>query len=93
MFEGKVLDVYMEGRESHHDIAEGTIAGEMHLMTGQEPVAAGLCAHLRKEDTLTGAHRAHHFALGKGMSIRAIAAEIMMKRTGDCKGKGGTSSV
>lgn len=71
------------------DIGAGLIPGEMHLAAGQEPVAVGLCANLRKGDAITGPHRPHHLALAKGVDMKAMTAEIFGRTTGLGKGKGG----
>ena len=42
------------------DIGKGLVPGEMHLSAGQEPVAAGVCAHLTPDDAVTATHRPHH---------------------------------
>lgn len=88
-FEETIAEVYMEGKAPAFDIGSGPVPGEMHLAAGQEPPAAGVCAHLRKEDTVTGPHRAHHIAIAKGVDLRTMAAEIFGKRTGLGQGKGG----
>lgn len=41
---------------------------------GQEPVAVGVCAHLRDTDTVVGTHRPHHFAIAKGVPLDRMAA-------------------
>jgi pyruvate dehydrogenase E1 component alpha subunit len=71
------------------DIGAGPVPGEMHLAAGQEPVAVGVCAHLRDDDTMIGTHRPHHFAIAKGVSLDVMAAEIYGKATGLSRGKGG----
>ena len=71
------------------DIGAGPVPGEMHLAAGQEPVAVGVCAHLRREDTVVGAHRPHHFAIAKGVDLDAMTAEMFGKATGLGRGKGG----
>jgi len=88
-FEETMAQVYMEGKTPVFDIGGGTVPGEMHLAAGQEPVAVGVCAHLRASDTVTGPHRAHHFAIAKGVNLKKMAAEIFGKETGLGKGKGG----
>ncbi len=88
-FEETMARVYMEGKTPVFDIAAGPVPGEMHLAAGQEAVAAGVCAHLRPEDTVAGTHRAHHFAIAKGVDLKAMAAEIFGKDTGLSHGKGG----
>jgi TPP-dependent pyruvate/acetoin dehydrogenase alpha subunit len=89
VFEEKLVEVYLEGKAPAFDIAAGPVPGEMHLAAGQEPVAAGVCAHLRPSDAVTATHRPHHIALAHGMDMRAMAAEIFGKAAGLCHGKGG----
>jgi TPP-dependent pyruvate/acetoin dehydrogenase alpha subunit len=61
----------------------------MHLAAGQEPVAAGVCLHLRASDAVTATHRPHHIALAHGMEMQRMMAEIFGKDTGLGHGKGG----
>jgi Dehydrogenase E1 component len=95
-FEERMVNVYLEGKlppAIQHglafDIAGGPVPGEMHLAAGQEPVAVGVCAHLRDEDTVVGTHRPHHFAIAKGVPLDRMAAELFGKATGLSRGKGG----
>ncbi|MEZ5118267.1 MAG: thiamine pyrophosphate-dependent dehydrogenase E1 component subunit alpha [Candidatus Nanopelagicales bacterium] len=71
------------------DIGAGLIPGEMHLAAGQEPVAVGVCAHLRTEDAVTGPHRPHHLALAKGVDMKKMTAEIYGREGGLGHGRGG----
>jgi len=89
IFEETIQKVYMEGKTPAFDIAAGPIPGEMHLAAGQEPVAAGVCIHLRPSDAVTATHRPHHVALAHGMDMKKLAAEIFGKDTGLGHGKGG----
>ncbi len=95
-FEETMAKVYLEGKLPPHiqkglafDIGGGPVPGEMHLAAGQEPVAVGVCAHLRREDTVVGTHRPHHFAIAKGVPLQSMAAEMFGKEAGLCRGKGG----
>jgi TPP-dependent pyruvate/acetoin dehydrogenase alpha subunit len=95
-FEERMVNVYLEGKLPPSiqpglafDIAGGPVPGEMHLAAGQEPVAVGVCAHLRDEDTVVGTHRPHHFAIAKGVPLDRMAAELFGKATGLSRGKGG----
>jgi TPP-dependent pyruvate/acetoin dehydrogenase alpha subunit len=89
IFEETLEAVYMEGKTPAFDIAAGTVPGEMHLSSGQEPVAVGVCAHLRPTDAITATHRPHHQALAHGVDMKRMAAEIFGKETGLGHGKGG----
>lgn len=95
-FEDTMVKVYLEGKLPPHiqkglafDIGGGPVPGEMHLAAGQEPVAVGVCAHLRDDDTVVGTHRPHHFAIAKGVHMGPMAAEMFGKASGLGRGKGG----
>lgn len=89
IFEETLVQVYMEGKTPAFDIAAGPVPGEMHLAAGQEPVAVGVCAHLRPTDAITATHRPHHQALAHGVDMKRMAAEIFGKDAGLGHGKGG----
>jgi len=61
-----------------------------HLSIGQEAAIAGACLALRDDDYVTGTHRSHGHPIGKGAEIAPLMAEIFGKRTGICKGLGGS---
>ncbi len=88
-FEDTMVEAYSEGKTPVFNIGAGPVPGEMHLCTGQEPAAVGICAHLTKEDTVTSPHRPHHHAIAKGVNLKQMAAEMFGKSTGLGKGKGG----
>ncbi|WP_241535801.1 thiamine pyrophosphate-dependent dehydrogenase E1 component subunit alpha [Indiicoccus explosivorum] len=88
-YEDQMVEVYTEGKKPVFNIGAGTVPGEMHLSTGQEPAAVGIGAHLKKEDTVTSPHRPHHHAIAKGVDLKRMTAEIFGKETGLGKGKGG----
>jgi TPP-dependent pyruvate/acetoin dehydrogenase alpha subunit len=72
---------------------QGAMPGTIHLYQGQEAVAAGVCANLRKEDIITSTHRPHGHAIAKGVSLKSMMAELFAKSTGCSKGKGGSMHV
>jgi len=88
-YEETLGKIYYEGKSPIFDISAGPIPGELHLSSGQESSAVGVCAHLKPEDAVVGTHRIHHFAIAKGVDLRAMTAEIFGKRTGLSAGKGG----
>jgi pyruvate dehydrogenase E1 component alpha subunit len=61
-----------------------------HLCTGQEAVAAGVCAALRRDDFVVSTHRSHGHYLAKGGDLKKMIAEIYGKETGCSSGKGGS---
>lgn len=88
-FEAAIAGIYMEGKTPAFNMADGPIPGEMHLSDGQEPVAIGVCAHLKADDVVTATHRPHHQAIAKGVDLKKMAAEIFGKKTGLSGGRGG----
>ena len=73
--------------------AAGKIPGFVHLCAGQEAVAAGVCANLRKDDYITSNHRGHGHCIAKGGDLKRMMAELFAKSTGYCKGKGGSMHI
>jgi pyruvate dehydrogenase E1 component alpha subunit len=88
-FEAAVKRAYLEGKQPLFNMAKGPIPGEMHLSDGQEPCAVGVCAHLRKDDTVTATHRPHHVAIAKGVNLKGMTAEIFGRKAGLSGGRGG----
>lgn len=75
------------------EAAAGRLPGAVHLYIGQEAIATGVCAQLSETDWITSTHRGHGHFLAKGGDPRAMMAEIWGKRTGICKGMGGSMHV
>jgi len=82
-FEEKVFDLY----------GQNLVPGTIHLYAGQEAVAVGVCANLRKDDYITSTHRGHGHCIAKGARLDKTMAEILGKKTGYCKGKGGSMHI
>lgn len=68
----------------------GLIPGPCHTYVGEEAVATGVCARLRSDDVVFSTHRGHGHALAKGVTARAVAAELFGKATGCSQGRGGS---
>jgi pyruvate dehydrogenase E1 component alpha subunit len=83
LFEEKVFELY----------AQNLVPGTIHLYTGQEAVAVGVCSALRKDDYITSTHRGHGHCIAKGADVKRVMAEILGKKTGYCKGKGGSMHI
>jgi TPP-dependent pyruvate/acetoin dehydrogenase alpha subunit len=82
-FEERVRDLFAGGR----------LPGFVHLSIGQEGVAAGACAALRPDDYVLSTHRGHGHMVAKGADTARMMAELYAKRTGSCKGKGGSMHI
>jgi len=82
-FEEKVFELY----------AQNLVPGTIHLYAGEEAVAVGVCSNLRKDDYITSTHRGHGHCIAKGAELKRVMAEILGKKTGYCKGKGGSMHI
>jgi len=83
LFEEKVFDLY----------GQNLVPGTIHLYAGEEAVAVGVCSNLSKDDYLTSTHRGHGHCIAKGADLKRTMAEILGKKTGYCKGKGGSMHI
>jgi len=82
-FESKAVDLF----------AEGQIPGFLHSYLGEEAIATGVCANLRKTDFITSTHRGHGHIIAKGGDTKYMMAELYGRTTGYCKGKGGSMHI
>jgi 2-oxoisovalerate dehydrogenase E1 component len=85
-------------RAFEESLAEAFAKGDLptetiHLSTGQEATAVGVCFALQADDYVATTHRGHGHLLAKGAHLRGMMAELYGKRTGLCKGKGGSMHV
>ena len=69
------------------------VRGPLHLSTGQEAVAAGVCMNLQREDLLTSTHRGHGHTLAKGADSTRMMCELFGRASGYNKGKGGSMHI
>lgn len=69
---------------------ENEMQTPVHLCIGQEAVAVGACAHLKKNDYISSNHRGHGHYLAKGGDLRALVAELYGRESGCSKGRGGS---
>ena len=71
-------------------VHSGVIVGGIHPYTGQEAVAAGVCAALRAGDIITSTHRGHGHVLARHADPARMLAELAGRSTGLNKGRGGS---
>ena len=83
LFEERVNDLY----------TRALMPGLAHLYIGEEAVAVGVCEALTREDYVTSTHRGHGHCLAKGAEPDRMFAELLGKRSGYCKGKGGSMHI
>ena len=72
---------------------ENKLRGSVHLYTGEEAVAASVCAQLTDEDYIASTHRGHGHCIAKGAELDRALAELMGKATGYCKGRSGSMHI
>jgi pyruvate dehydrogenase E1 component alpha subunit len=83
IFEDRITTLFTEGR----------LPGFVHTYIGQEAIAVGVCALLRRDDPITSTHRGHGHGIAKGMTIDVLMAELFGKVTGANRGRGGSMHV
>jgi pyruvate dehydrogenase E1 component alpha subunit len=83
LFEEQVNELY----------TRALMPGLAHLYSGEEAVAVGICEALRQTDYITSTHRGHGHCLAKGASPDRMFAELLGKKAGYCKGKGGSMHI
>ncbi|MFA4851861.1 MAG: thiamine pyrophosphate-dependent dehydrogenase E1 component subunit alpha [Bacteroidales bacterium] len=71
-------------------ILDGSVRCPVHLYSGQEAIATGVCANLEKSDYIFGNHRSHGHYLAKGGDMNSMVAEIYCKSSGCSRGRGGS---
>lgn len=77
----------------HEENATGDIPGFIHLYSGQEAIAVGVCENLTDSDYIGSTHRGHGHCIAKGCDIPGMMAEIFGKYDGLCHGKGGSMHI
>ena len=73
--------------------ALGKIGGFCHLYIGQEAISTGVMSMIRADDYVITAYRDHGQALARGVSPRAVMAELFGRETGCSGGKGGSMHI
>ncbi len=79
--------------ETEQFIIRGMIHGTCHLYTGEEATAVGAIYAINDDDYITSTHRGHGHCIAKGADLNMMMAELLGKRTGYCKGKGGSMHI
>jgi acetoin:2,6-dichlorophenolindophenol oxidoreductase subunit alpha len=83
LFEEQVNELY----------TRALMPGLAHLYIGEEAVAVGICEALTNNDYITSTHRGHGHCLAKGASPDRMFAELLGKKAGYCRGKGGSMHI
>jgi TPP-dependent pyruvate/acetoin dehydrogenase alpha subunit len=72
---------------------EGVVTGSVHLYIGEEAIAATACEFLDERDYITSTHRGNGHCIAKGLKTDLMMAELYGRKTGYCRGKGGSMHI
>jgi TPP-dependent pyruvate/acetoin dehydrogenase alpha subunit len=76
------------------EFMSGTVPGFLHLYSGQEAIAVGICEQLDDDrDYIGSTHRGHGHCIAKGVDVKGMMKEIYCKKNGVCGGKGGSMHI
>lgn len=96
----RYLELYHQMAQIRHfetiaieGLKAGDVLGALHPSIGQEAVASGVCANLRKDDLLLSTHRGHGHTLAKGADPYRMMCELLGRADGYCAGKGGSMHI
>src|SRR5665648_228729 len=82
-FENAITDVY----------SRGLMNGLAHLYIGEEAIASGVCANITSRDYAVSTHRGHGHLIAQGADLKKMMAEVLGRKDGYCKGKGGSMHI
>ena len=72
---------------------EKTVPGYLHSCIGSEAICVGVMAALNQDDWISSTYRNHGHAIAKGCELNEITSEIYGRKTGICKGRGGSMHI
>jgi len=70
-----------------------TLEGAVHLASGHEAVSVGVGSLVEPNDWVTCTYRGHGHALARGVTFRALIAELLGRSTGVCGGRSGSMNI
>jgi len=79
-FEEKCVELY----------SASEIRGFMHLYIGEEAIAVGVMNALTPDDAVVATYREHGHALARGIGMGGVMAEMLGRREGVSRGRGGS---
>jgi TPP-dependent pyruvate/acetoin dehydrogenase alpha subunit len=89
----RMLTIRRFEERASDDYRAGKIYGVVHCYIGEEAVAVGVCSALGPGDRIISTHRGHGHCIAKGADLNRLLAERYGRRTGYCKGKGGSMHI
>ena len=72
---------------------QGLIRGYFHPYWGEEAIATGVCAALDSSDYIVSTHRGHGHCIAWGADLGKMMAELLGKKSGYCRGLGGSMHI
>jgi pyruvate dehydrogenase E1 component alpha subunit len=72
---------------------QGLIIGYFHPYLGEEAIATGVCAALRRDDYIVSTHRGHGHCIAWGGELKKMVAEVLGREAGYCRGRGGSMHI
>jgi len=81
--EQKLLDLF----------AQGKLSGTIHTCIGQEFTGIAVARNLQPGDAIFSNHRCHGHYLARYDDVEGLIAEIMGRRSGVCRGRGGSQHL
>ena len=85
-----LLDIRLVEKRAYDLFLQNLVKGTSHLSLGQEAVAAGFAAAMRKDDYTYCTYRGHAHTLARGASMSGVLGELMGRDCGLMRGKGGS---
>lgn len=82
-FEKTILDLFSQNK----------LTGTTHTCIGEEANPVALMDYLQEQDSIFGSHRCHGYFIAYTKTYKPLLAEIMGKKSGMCKGRGGSQHV
>jgi len=89
----KMLEIRVFEERAAELFMKGELPGFLHPSIGQEAVPVGVCAAINENDYIISTHRGHGDIIAKGADLKQMFAELFGKKTGYCKGKGGSMHI
>jgi acetoin:2,6-dichlorophenolindophenol oxidoreductase subunit alpha len=89
----KMIAIRKFEEQTEQFIIRGKIHGTCHLCSGEEAVPVGAIYAIEKDDYISSTHRGHGHCIAKGADTDRMMAELLGKKTGYCKGKGGSMHI
>ena len=89
----KMIAIRKFEEQTEQFIIRGKIHGTCHLCSGEEAVPVGAIYAIEKDDYISSTHRGHGHCIAKGADVDRMMAELLGKKTGYCKGKGGSMHI